>query len=259
VGTQTEDASATAPAANLQAKAREAYGRQSRQAVEDQLIIDHLPLVRHIVQKVVGNLGRRPDADDLISAGTIGLVRAARAYDPSRHTEFKTYAYIRVRGAVIDELRSQSFSSPSIRQRIRSIREAHRRHAVETGQPPTDQDLADRAGLSLRMYYQTVEEARRQHFLSIHGLSDDQPALANLLPADTTSPETEASKRELLRQLTQAVQELPERDRKVVLLYYERDLTMKEVAAVLDITESRVSQVHASALFKLSMKLRNVS
>jgi RNA polymerase sigma factor (sigma-70 family) len=161
VGTQTEDASATAPAANLQAKAREAYGRQSRQAVEDQLIIDHLPLVRHIVQKVVGNLGRRPDADDLISAGTIGLVRAARAYDPSRHTEFKTYAYIRVRGAVIDELRSQSFSSPSIRQRIRSIREAHRRHAVETGQPPTDQDLADRAGLSLRMYYQTVEEARR--------------------------------------------------------------------------------------------------
>ena len=246
MGTQAEKVGATVPAGNLQAKAQEAYGQQSRQAVEDQLIVDHLPLVRHIVQKVVGNLRSRPDADDLISAGTVGLVRAARAYDPSKHTEFKTYAYIRVRGAVIDELRSQSFSSPSIRRRIHSIREAHRGLLAETGQPPTDQDLADRAGLSLQTYYQTVEEARRQHFLSIHGLSDDQPALANLLPADTTSPDTEAARRELLRRLTQAIQELP-----------ERDLTMKEVAAVLDVTESRISQVHASALFKLSMKLRN--
>ena len=259
MGTQADDMTATAPTKNLQAKAQEAYAQQSRRAVEDQLIVDHLPLVRHIVQKVVGNLGRRPDADDLVSAGTVGLVRAARAYDPSRHTEFKTYAYIRVRGAVIDELRSRSFSSPSIRRQIRAIREAHRQHLTDTGQPPTDQELADRAGLSLQAYYHTVEEARRQHFLSIHGLSEDQPTLANLLPADTTSPDTDAAKRELLRRLTQAIQELPERDRKVVLLYYERDLTMKEVAAVLDVTESRVSQMHASALFRLSMKLRDES
>lgn len=259
MSTQAEQVTPTAAPDALRTKAQEAYARQSRQAVEDQLIVDHLPLVRHIVQKVVGNLSERQDTDDLISAGTVGLVRAARAYDPSRHTEFKTYAYIRVRGAVIDELRSRSFSSPSIRRHIRRIRDAHRRHLAETGRPPTDQELAERAGLSLQMYYQTVEEARRQHFLSIDGLSDDEPALMNLLPADIASPETEASKRELLRRLTQAIQELPERDRKVVLLYYERDLTMKEVAAVLDVTESRVSQVHASALFKLSMKLRNVS
>jgi len=259
VSTQTDQAPSTAAPDALRTKAQEAYARQSRQAVEDRLIVDHLPLVRHIVQKVVGNLRQRQDADDLISAGTLGLVRAARAFDPARHTEFKTYAYIRVRGAVIDELRSRSFSSPSIRRHIRAIRDAHRDHLAETGRLPTDQELADRADLSLQTYYRTVEEARRQHFLSIHGLSDDEPALMNLLPADTTSPEAEVSRRELLRRLTQAIQELPERDRNVILLYYERDLTMREVAEVLDVTESRVSQVHASALFKLSMKLRNVS
>jgi len=259
VSTQTEQTTGTARPTPLQNKAQVAYAKQSRQAIEDQLIVDHLPLVRHIVQKVVGNLGRRMDTDDLISAGTVGLVRAARAYDPSRHNNFNTYAYIRVRGAVIDELRSQSFTSSSTRQQIRRVREAHQQFVAQAGRPPTDAELADTAGLPLQTYYRTVENARRQHFLSIHGLSEDQPALANLLPSDTTSPDTQAEKSELLRRLTRAIQELPERDRKILLLYYERDLTMKEVGEVLEVTESRVSQVHASALFKLSAKLRDVS
>jgi RNA polymerase sigma factor for flagellar operon FliA len=220
------------------------------------MIVEYLPLVRHIVQKVTASIGRHADTEDLISAGTVGLVRAARAYRPDKHADFKTYAYIRVRGAVIDELRSRSFASTGVHRQIRRIREAYQALMAETGQPPPDEDLADRAGLSLRGYYRVVEEARRQHFLSIHGLDEEKPCLANLIPADTTSPEHQAEQREIVRRLTDAIQELPDRDRHVIILYYQRDLTMKEVAEALGVTESRVSQVHASALLRLSMRLK---
>ena len=259
MNTQTDSAPRTAPPENLRTKAQEAYARESRQASEDQQILQYLPLVRHIVQKVSANLRGQVDAEDLISAGTLGLVRAARAFDPSKHAEFKTYAYIRVHGAVIDELRSRSFASSSVYRQVRRIRDAHQQLTAELGRPPHDDELAGRAGLSLAAYYRTVQEARRQHFLSIHGLTEDDPALASLLQADTASPDREAEKRELVRRLAAAIQELSERDRQVILLYYERDLTMKEVAEVLEVTESRISQVHASALFKLSMKLGNAS
>ena len=257
VETDTRDDLDT-PATALQAKARQAYAQQSRRAKEDQWIVEYLPLVRHVVQKVTAHLRRPRDDDDLISAGTVGLVKAARAYDVSKHATFKTYAYIRVRGAVIDELRNRSLASTATHRLVRQIRLAYETHLAAAAQPPTDEQLAARVGISLPKYYGALEDARRQHFLSIHGLSDEEPALGNLLPADTTpSPEGEAQRHEMVDRLTLALQELPKRDRKILILYYEQDLTMKEVAQVLDITESRVSQVHASALFKLSMKLRS--
>lgn len=257
---RTEDSVQTDPPPALRAKASEAYREQSRTAMEDELIVQYLPLVRHIVERVASGLGRRIDREELVSAGTLGLVRAARAYDTSKHAEFKTYAYIRIRGAVIDELRNLSFVSPSIHRLVRRIRRAHEAFVVDVGRPPSDEELAERAEIGIEKFYRTMEQARSQHFLSIHGLSEDQPALGNLIPADQTpSPESEAQRREQLARLTQAVKELPERDRKVILLYYERDLTMKEAAQVLGVTESRISQMHASALFKLSMKMRSPS
>jgi len=244
------------PVAKARSQAREAYAQGADKARQDQWILDYLPLVRHIVQKVTSSLRQRVDTEDLISAGTVGLVRAARAYRPDKHAEFKTYAYIRVRGAVIDELRSRSFASTGVHRQIRQVREAYQALLAETGTVPADDQIAARAGLSLQAYYRTVEEARRQHFLSIHGMDEESPCLANLIPAESATPEHEAQKREMVRRLTEAIQALPERDRHVVLLYYQRDLTMKEVAETLGITESRVSQVHASALFRLSMKLQ---
>ncbi len=257
---RTEETIQTGPPKALQAKASQVYEEQSRAAREDEWIVRYLPLVRHIVERVASGLGARVDREELVSAGTLGLVRAARAYDASKHADFKTYAYIRIRGAVIDELRNLSFVSPSVHRLVRRIREAHEAFVAEHGRPPADEELAEQAGLGIEKFYRTVEQARRQHFLSIHGLSDDKPALGNLIPADErTSPEREAERRETLARLTRAVQELPERDRKVILLYYERDLTMKEAAEVLEVTESRISQMHASALFKLSVKMRSPS
>jgi len=244
----------------VMSKASAAYAAQSRDAADDQRIVEYLPLVRHVVQKVSASLPRHIDSDDLISAGTLGLVRASRRFDPSKKVDFKTYAYICIRGAVIDELRHRSFVSTNIHHQIRKVRECYQRHVSAHGSPPDDEDLAAQAGMTQEQLYRVLQEARRQHFLSIHGLTEEQPALASLAPADEgPSPVEQAERRETLEQLAAAIRELPERDRVLLVLYYERDLTMKEIAEVLSVTESRVSQLHASAVFKLSMKMRSAS
>ncbi len=246
----------TLPNAGMQARASQAYARQSRESLEQKLIVEHLPLVRHIVQKLRYHLKGRLDYDDLVSAGTLGLVKAARSFDAGKDVEFKTYAYIRIRGAIIDEMRGSSFVPSNVHHEIKRIEEAYRQHATRHGQPPDDAELAQAVDLPLEKMYKILEEGRKQQFLSIHGLNDDKPTMAALVPADSgPDPQQQAERKEMLEVLTQAILDLPERDRHVLLLYYERDLTMKETAEVLGVTESRVSQLHASALFKLAMKL----
>ncbi|MFP3936924.1 MAG: sigma-70 family RNA polymerase sigma factor [Phycisphaerae bacterium] len=259
--TTAESKTQSGPDDALRARATQAYAQQSRQAREQQWILQYLPLVRHVVSKVTAKLTYKKDVEDLISAGTLGLVKAARAYDPSQETSFKTYAYIRIRGAVIDELRGRTFAPAGIHARVREAKEAYEQCLAELGRPPGDEELAEKLGLSLDELYRLFEDMRKQHFLSIHGLSDDEPAiLGRLTPADNEpSPADKAEHKETLERLLQAIRELPERDRIVILLYYERDLTMKEAATVLEVTESRVSQLHAGALFKLAMKLKETS
>lgn len=248
------------PAKILQARVSQAYARQSREATQEQWILQHLPLVKHIVNKIADSVRSREDYDDLISAGTVGLVKAARSFDPGRDVAFKTYAYIRIRGAVIDELRSRSFTPAAMFAVLRRIEAAHQRLAGQMGRQPTDAELAAETDLPVEKLYKTFEEARRAHFLSIHGMGDGRSPMRSLVPPDQgPGPDVTAERNELSRRLAEAIRELPDRDRKILLLYYDRDLTMKETAQVLEITESRVSQLHASALFKLSMKLKGLS
>jgi RNA polymerase sigma factor FliA len=254
VDTETSD---PVPSRVLQANASEAYATHSQKAREEEWIVSHLPMVRHIVNKIAGHLGPSADMDDLISAGTLGLVKAARAFDPSKHAEFGTYAYIRIQGEVIDELRGRSFVPAESNRAIRRVQEAHQMFQSVHSRTPDDEELAAQAGLPVEKLFKTLEDARRRHFMSIHGLSDEEPSLGDLLPDNNEdAPESRAERTELAELLAQAIQELPERDRTVILLYYERDLTMKEIAATLEITESRVSQMHAGALFRLSMRMR---
>jgi RNA polymerase sigma factor for flagellar operon FliA len=251
------DVAQSVPERLLRERASQAYAAQSRQQLEEKWILQYLPLVRHVVQKVASQVAQRIDREDLISAGTLGLVKAARAYEPNRDAEFKTYAYIRIRGAVLDELRGRSFVPTRVHRQIQQVRRAYQEFCSARGRAPDDQELADQAQLELDQLYQVLEEARRQHFLSVHGLTEDDPDGRAYLPVDRSpSPHAQAERRELVEKLVAALRELNERDRMVLLLYYERDLTMKETAAVLGVTESRVSQVHASALFKLSMLLK---
>ena len=246
------------PAQNhLKEAALKAYTRQTKKIRQDEFILEFLPMVHKIVQQVVSFLRPPLSREDLVSAGTIGLVKAARDFDPTRDAEFKTYAYIRVRGAVLDELRSWSFTPASVKKQFDQAQQLLRQITKQTGQVPSDEDLAQKLGMTVEKMYRMFENARAKHFLSIHGISDEAPALgASLVATDTNQPGDRMERDELVGELTRQIQQLPEKQRKIIILYYHKALTMKQIASVLKITESRVSQLHASALFKLSVKLR---
>jgi RNA polymerase sigma factor FliA len=243
---------------HLRPAAIQAYGSQVRQARQNDLVVKYLPLVHKIVHRIVSYLNPPLSRDDLVSAGTIGLIKAARDFDPAQQTEFKTYAYIRIRGAVIDELRGWSFAPPQLHRQFDQAREIVRRAAEQTGSVPSDEELAGQLDMPLAKMYRMFENARARHFLSIHALNEDAPALAeSLTAADAPRPEDGLQRQELLEQLTRAIADLPKRQRQIVILYYGKELTMKQIAEVLHVTESRISQLHAAALFRLSARLKN--
>jgi len=242
--------------AHLKTAARRAYSGQKKQSLEDEQIIELLPMVHKIAQRVVTYLKPPLSYEDLISTGTVGLVKAARDYDPSRQAEFKTYAYIRIKGAILDELRRWSFVPPNVNKQIRETLRISMEITEQTGNTPTDAELAEKLGITIDKLYETFENARAQHFLSIDGFGDF-PSPGNLpTAASTTTPDKRVEQAELVDRLTEAIQQLDERQRQVILLYYQQHLTMKQIAEVFNITEPRVSQLHASALFNLSVKLR---
>lgn len=239
-----------------QRQARQAYEGQKSSAVSDEQIADLLPMVPKIVQRVVTYLKPPLSREDLISAGTVGLVKAARDYDPSRQAEFKTYAYIRIRGAILDELRNWSFVPPNVDKQIRRALRLSIEITEQTGSTPRDEDLAKRLNVSIEQLYEIFEGARAKHFLSIDGSSDEIPSLSSLLPAaETATPEQDLERSELVDKLVEAIQQLDQRQRQIIVLYYQQQLTMKQIAELFNITEPRVSQIHAGALFNLAVKL----
>ena len=242
---------------HMQGAALKAYGTHTRKDREDKMILDFLPMVYKIVHKVVSYLHPPLSKDDLVSAGTIGLVKAARDFKPDKDAEFKTYAYIRVRGAVIDELRSWSFTPTSLKKQFNLAQQLLEEMTEQMGQAPSDEQLAEALGMTTEKMYQMFENARARHFMSIHGLNDESPALgASLAATGTEAPSDRMEFEELKGKLARAIADLPDKQRRIVVLYYQQDLTMKEIAEVLEVTESRVSQLHASSMFKLSGKLK---
>jgi RNA polymerase sigma factor for flagellar operon FliA len=225
--------------------------------LENELIIKFLPMVNKIARQVVSYLKPPLSFEDMVSAGTVGLVRAARDFDSSKGVEFKTYAYIRIKGAILDELRGWAFVPANLFNRIREAQRISREIMEQTGQQPSDEKLAELLGISIDELYQILEKGRAQHFISLDSDSEESPALGNVLVANNaSSPEEEIERQELISVLVKAIQQLPEKPRRIILLYYHQNLTMKQIAEVLEITEPRVSQLHASALFNLSVKLR---
>ena len=219
-------------------------------------IVQLLPMVRQIARRAVTYIKPPLSFEDLVSAGTVGLLKAAKDFDAAHQVEFKTYAYIRIKGAVLDELRRACPVPAGVSRQIRAAREMSRRIAEQTGSTPTDEQLAQKLGISVAEIGELFESARAQHFVSIDALDEEQPALGNLLAtADTATPDSQMERGELVEQLSQAMQELDERRLQIIILYYQQHLTMKQIAGLLEITESRVCQLHASALFSLSVKL----
>lgn len=234
-----------------------AYDDQTRRRRQDELIVQYLPLVHRIVRQVVSYLQPPLNHEDLISAGAIGLVKAARDFDPTRDAEFKTYAYIRIRGAIIDELRSWSFAPPAVKKLFDQAQDVAERFLHEHGTIASDDQVAKAMNLPLDKLYQIYETARARHFLSISGVDEDAPALGDFLAApDDNAPSSRMERQEIKKALAEAIKELPEKQRQIILLYYHRELTMKQISEAMELTESRISQLHAAALFKLSVRMK---
>jgi len=241
---------------HLKAAAVRAYNGHKRSCIGDDEILQLLPMVRKIARRAVSYIKPPLSFEDLVSAGTIGLLKAAKDFDATHQAEFKTYAYIRIKGAVLDELRRASPLPSNVTRQIRVAKEMYHQIVQQTGKAPTDEELAQKLEISVEEITGLFESARAQHFVSIDALEQEEPALGNILAsADTDAPDNQLNKRELVEQLAKAMQELDERRQQILVLYYQQHLTMKQIAEVLEITESRVCQLHASALFSLSAKL----
>ena len=242
---------------HLKNLAHDAYNDHKKDSIDSDMILRFLPMVHKIVQRAVTYIKPPLSYEDLVSAGAVGLIKAARDYNPSLQAEFKTYAYIRIRGAVLDELRNFSLLPANVEKQIKEAAQTSLEMTNQTGKAPTEEELADKLQITVDKLYQTLENARTRNFISIDSSSDDSSSLgATLIASDTPSPDKQLEQAELIEKLTEAIQQLSERQRQIIILYYHKELTMKQIAEVFDITEPRVSQLHASALFNLSVKMR---
>lgn len=242
---------------HLQTAAKQAYSQQCPDHIDDQQITALLPMVHKIVQRVVSYIKPPLSYEDLVSAGTVGLVKAAQDFDPSNQAQFNTYAYIRIRGAVLDELRNFSFVPANVDKQIKQTYQCSNEIAKHKGSLPTDEELAAKLKISIVKLRQTFESARAKQFVSIDNSDDNVPSIKSfLVAANTSTPDKQLEKSELIDKLADAITSLNEKQRKVIILYYKQGLTMKQIAELFNITEPRVSQLHAGALFNLSVKLR---
>jgi RNA polymerase sigma factor FliA len=245
------------PSPHVKAVALRTYKKQTPAKLTDEEITQYLPMVNSIAHKVTSYLRPPLSFEDLVSAGTIGLVKAARDYDTSHGAQFKTYAYIRIKGAIIDELRNASMLPSNLNRQVKDVMELSHRITLERGSPATDEELAHGLGITREELSNLQDTARAQHFVSLDTVEPDGASLLGMLAApQSAGPQVKMEQSELIDELTRAIGELDPKRRRIVVLYYQQHLTMKQIADVLSITESRVSQLHASALFNLSAKLR---
>lgn len=230
---------------------------ESSAAVDpDQLVLRHLPVVGHLVRETMARVPSCVDRDDLHSAGLVALVLAARAYDSERGVPFVRYATTRIRGALVDELRSVDWASRSVRRRSREIEEARSRLATEIGRLPGNTAVAAALGVSVDEVQQADSDVARASLLPLDA-GPEGGSVADLLRSSAAGPEESLVLTERLEYLVDAIRELPERLRVVISGYFLEERPMVELAVTLGVSESRVSQLRAEALVLLRTALNS--
>lgn len=230
------------------------------QQQKDSLIKEYAPLIKFIAQKIAARLPSNIELDDLISSGVIGLMDAIDKYDPSRDNKFKTYAEFRVRGAILDELRSQDWVPRSIRDKSKVLDRTIGQLEQDLGRSPTDEEIAKTLNITQDEFHDLVNQVRPVSLLSIDDSqtfsNTDKKSILNLLEGSKlANPYNQLNLKKVKDIVAKAIEDLPERQRLVLSLYYYEDLNLKEIGQVLKVTESRVSQLHAQAVTRLRAKL----
>ena len=229
---------------------------------KEKLIIEYAPLIRFIAQKIAVRLPSNIEFDDLVSSGVIGLMDAIDKYDPTRDNKFKTYAEFRIRGAILDELRAQDWVPRSVREKAKQLERAHIRLEQQLRRLPTEEEITKELNISREEYFDLLNQVKSVSILSLDEAgsfnSSDRKSILSLLEScKIPSPLTQLNLKTVKDVVTSAIESLPEKQRLVLSLYYYEDLNLKEIGDVLEVTESRVSQLHTQAILWLRRKLRS--
>jgi RNA polymerase sigma factor for flagellar operon FliA len=238
------------------------YSLDVMTAVErEQLLMEHLPTVRYLARRIHERLPQHVELDDLISAGVVGLIDAFSKFDHGKKVQFKSYAQFRIRGAILDSLRTLDWSPRELRRKGRAVEEAIRAVTQRIGRAPSEQEIASEMKVSLAEYQTLLGDLKGLEIGSLHmERSEDSgdEELAFIPGAPEDDPLFRCLKGEMKQRLADAIEELPEKERMVLTLYYYEELTMKEIGLTLGVVESRVSQIHSSAVVRLRAALASL-
>ncbi len=225
------------------------YDKGEREPLIEQMLNAYSHLVDYQVQRVLFDLPASVERDDLASEARIGLIDAINRYDPAKNVKFETYASIRIHGAIVDYLRKLDWAPRSLRQRARQISAAGMALEQELGEVPTEEQLAQRMGLSLTEYQKLLSDISVLTVLSFRDLEEGESDFQ--LKDTLAEPEKELAKQDFIRCLGVSIAKLPEREKLILELYYRKLLSLKEIGAVLSLSESRICQIHSQAVIRL--------
>ncbi len=228
----------------------------------DDLILAYTPLIKYIAARLAARLPPQVAFDDLVSSGIIGLIDAIDKFDLGKKVQFKTYAEFRVRGAMLDELRSLDWVPRSVRKKATQIEHAFNSLEKRLGRPATDEEMADSLDVDLDHYYKLLDETKTISFMDVDLIRQKNPDNIivgggfSAISMDQSDPFAALNLQQIRDLLAENINDLPKNERLTVSLYYFNELTMKEIGKVLDYTESRISQMHSKAMLRLRSKLR---
>src|SRR3984893_7896341 len=227
----------------------------------DLMLMEHLPTVRYLARRIHERLPQHVELDDLVSAGVVGLIDAFSKFDHTKKVQFKSYAQFRIRGAILDSLRTLDWSPRDLRRKGRAVEEAIRSVTQRLGRAPAEHEIAGEMELSLDEYQQLLGDLKGLEIGSLHmERSEDSgdQELAYIPGSPEEDPLFRCLRGEMKQRLVDAIEDLPERERLVLTLYYYEELTMKEIGLTLGVVESRVSQIHSSAVLRLRTALADL-
>jgi RNA polymerase sigma factor for flagellar operon FliA len=229
---------------------------------KDKLLLEYAPLVKYIAQRIAINLPASVDRDDLVSSGILGLVKAVETFEPERGFKFETYAGHKIRGAILDDLRAMDWVPRSVRQKARDLQRVYAKLENELGRMPYDDEVCKELNISMKEFEEILSEVTPATIVSLEeAMPDRETDSKELRIIDTIedpgseNPLKELGFNEVKDILKEAIAGLPEKEKLVIALYHYEELTLKEIGVVLDISESRVSQIHSKVILKLRSKL----
>ncbi len=238
------------------------FKQRPTKRLRDRLILEYMPLVKYVAGRLAVGLPPSVQIDDLIGSGTMGLMTAVERYDLSRDNKFSTFAIARIRGAMLDELRLMDWVPRSVRRKARQLENAYHKLEGKNGRAASDEEVAREMAIDIRDYFHLLEDVKGATLLSLdeHCSSDDgngsnriHDTIQDLSHVD---PIATLEVQKMRKVLDQSLDHLPERERLVLILYYYEEMTLKEIGAILGVSESRVSQIHTKAIGRLRTRLR---